>query len=83
MFFVLLEHEFHSIWRINERRYISWHETSACKCRLDASVCNGRQPWNSDKCRCEWKKLFHEGRCDDRFTSGCKSDKSCDFGEYL
>ena len=23
--------------RINETKYISWHETCACKCRLDAS----------------------------------------------
>ena len=29
--------------RTTETRYISWHETCACKCRLDASVCNDRQ----------------------------------------
>ena len=23
-----------------------------CRCRLDASVCNNKQGWNNDKCRC-------------------------------
>ena len=22
------------------------------KCRLDAGVCNNKQSWNNDKCRC-------------------------------
>ena len=34
--------------RINETRHIKWHETSKCKCRLDASVCNKKQRWNED-----------------------------------
>ena len=37
--------------RTNETRHIKWHETSKCKCRLDASVCNNKQRWNEDKCR--------------------------------
>ena len=31
---------FNQISRTNETRYVSWHETCKCKCRLDASVCN-------------------------------------------
>ena len=27
----------------NETRYIGWHETCRCKCRLDASVCNNKK----------------------------------------
>ena len=23
-------------------RYVNWHETCNCKCRLDASVCNSK-----------------------------------------
>ena len=34
-----------------ETRYIEWHETYKCKCRLDAIVCNNKQRWNNDKCR--------------------------------
>ena len=43
------------ISRTNETRHIKWHETCKCKCRLDASVCNNKQRWNDDKCRCECK----------------------------
>ena len=43
---------------------IEWHETCKCKCRLDASVCNNKQHWNDDKCRCEWKELIDKGVCD-------------------
>ena len=35
---------------------IEWHKTCKCKCRLDASVCNNKQRWNEDKCRCQCKK---------------------------
>ena len=41
--------------RTNETRDIEWHETCKCKFRLDASVCNNKQRWNNDKCRCECK----------------------------
>ena len=41
--------------RTNETRHIKWHETCKCECRLDASVCNNKQRWNDDKCRCECK----------------------------
>ena len=37
--------------RTNKTRHKKWHETSKCKCRLDASVCNNKQLWNDDKCR--------------------------------
>ena len=32
--------------RTNEIRFIEWHETRKCKCRLDAIVCNNKQRWN-------------------------------------
>ena len=41
--------------RTNETKYIKWHETCKCKCRLDISVCNNKQRWNNDNCRCECK----------------------------
>ena len=31
---------FNLMSRPNETRYIEWHETCKCKCRLDESVCN-------------------------------------------
>ena len=27
-----------------------------CECRLDAIVCNDKQLWNKNKCRCECKE---------------------------
>ena len=41
--------------RTNETKYMKSHETCKCKCRLDASVCNNKQCWNDDRCRCECK----------------------------
>ena len=79
---------FNLISRTNETRYIKWHETCKCKCRLDASVCNNKQRWNTDKCRFECKELIDESISDKGYIwnlSNCKyeCDKSCDFGEYL
>ena len=50
------------IWT-NEARHIKWHETCKCKCRLDESVCNNKQRWNNDKCRCQYKELIDKGVC--------------------
>ena len=74
--------------RTNETRYIKWHETCKCKCRLDASVCNTTQRWNKDKCRCEYKELIDIGICDTGFiwnpsNCECECDKSYDIAEYL
>ena len=46
---------FNLMSRTNEIKQIKWHEIGKCKCRLDASVCNNKQSWNNDKCRCESK----------------------------
>ena len=44
---------FNFMSRTNEIRHIKWHKTCKCRCRLDASICNNKQRWNDDKCRCE------------------------------
>ena len=58
---------FHLMSKSNETRHIEWHETCKYKCRLDASVCNNKEHWNKDKCRCECKELIDKGRCDKEF----------------
>ena len=55
---------FNLMSKTNETKHINWHETCKCKRRLDASVCNNKQRWNDDKCRCECKELIDQGRCD-------------------
>ena len=79
---------FNLMSRTNETRYIKWHKTCKCKCRLDASVCNDKQRWNNNKCSCERKELIDKGICDKRFiwnpsNCECECDKSCDVEEYL
>ena len=74
--------------RTNETRHIEWHEMWKCKCRLDASLCNNKQRWNGDKCRCEWKELIDKGVCDKESiwnpsNCECECDKSCVVGGYL
>ena len=79
---------FNLMSRTNETRHIKWHETCKCECRLDAIVCNNKQRWNNDKCRCESKALIDKGVCDKGYawnpsSCECECDKSCDVGEYL
>ena len=57
------------------------------KCRLDASVCNNKQRWKEDKCRCDCKELIDKGACVKGFiwipsNCECKCNKSCAVGEY-
>ena len=79
---------FNIIPRTNETRYIKLHETSKCKCRLDASLCNNKHRLDEDKCRCDFKELIDKGSCDKRFiwnpsNCECECDKSCDVGENI
>ena len=72
----------------NETRRIAWHETSRWKCRFKHSVCNNKQRWNGDKCRCECKQLIDKGVCDKGFVwspSNCECEcyKSCEISKYL
>ena len=54
---------FNLMSRTNETGCIEWHETCKCKGRLDESVCNNKERWNHDKCRCECKELIDKGVC--------------------
>ena len=72
----------------NETRRIEWHEACKFKCRFEHSVCNNKQRWNDDKCKCECKELIDKGVCNKIFiwnSSNCECEcyKSCDFSEYL
>ena len=79
---------FNLMSRTNETRHTKWHKTCKCRCRVDASVCNNKQRWNEDKCRCECKELIAKRMYDKGFiwnpsNCECECDKSCDMGEYL
>ena len=80
---------FNQMSRINETRQILWHKTCKCVCRLSVAVCNSKQIWNDDKCRCECREgLVDKIVCDKGFSWNpsnceCECDKSCGIGEYL
>ena len=70
---------FNLMSRTNETRHIKWHKTT---------ICNNKQSWNKNKCRCECKELIAKGICDKGFiwnpsNCECECDKSYDVGEYL
>ena len=74
--------------RTNETRHIKWHETHKCVRRLNAIICNNKQHWNNDKCRCECKELIDKGACDKGYAWNpsyceCECDRSWNIGEYL
>ena len=68
---------FNKVSGTNETRRIERHETSKCECRFNSSVCNNKQRWNDDKCRCECKELIDKGVCDKGFIwnhSNCECE---------
>ena len=44
---------FDLISKKNILRNISFHQSCECGCLLDKKVCNNKQTWKKDKCRCE------------------------------
>ena len=79
---------FNLITLTNETRYIKWHETCKCICRLNIIICNSKQRWNEEKCRCKCKELIDKKVCNKGFIWNpsnweCESDKTCDISEYL
>ena len=74
--------------RTNEKRHIKWDQTCKYKCRLNGSVCNNKQRWNKDKCRCECKESIYKWIRDKWFIWNpsnweCDCEKSCGVAEYL
>ena len=80
---------FNLMSRINGKRQILWHETCKCMCRLSVAVCNSRQIWNDNKCRCECREgLVDKIVCNEGFSWNpsnweCECHKLCGIGEYL
>ena len=77
---------------LNETRNVLWHESYKCVCRLNSSVCNNKQIWNSDTCRCDCNEDFTDIiSCDKGYvwnTSTCDTcviqcDTWCKPGQYL
>ena len=79
---------FNLMSRTNKTTFITWHETFKSIYRSDAIICNNKQQWNKNKCRCECKELIDKETCDKRFiwnpsNCECECNKTYDIGEYL
>ena len=77
------------LMRLNETRNVLLHESCKCVCQLNSSVCNSKQIWNSDTCRCACNEDFAGIiNCTKWYTwnpSTCESqcDTWCKPGQYL
>ena len=77
------------LMRLNETRNILWHESCKCVCRLNSSVCNSKQIFNSDTCRCDCNEDFagiiscDKGYTWNPSTCECQCDMWCKTGQYL
>ena len=75
--------------RLNETRNVLWHESCKCVCRLNSSVCNSKQIWNSNTCRCDCNEDFAgiincaKGFMWNPSTCECQCDKWCKSDQYL
>ena len=79
---------FSLMWRTNETKDIIWHAMWKCECKFGANICNNKQRWNKDKCRCECNELIDKRVCDKGFIWNpsnyeCECQKACDVREYL
>ena len=75
--------------RLNETRNVLCHESCKCVCKLNSSVCNNKQIWNDDTCRCDCNEDFAGiVNCAKEYTWNpsiceCQCDKWCKPGQYL
>ena len=75
--------------RLNETRNVLWCKNCKCVCRLNLSVCNSKQIWNSDTCSCYCNEDFAgiinctKGYMWSPTTCACKCDMWCKPGQYL
>ena len=77
------------LMRLNETRNVLWHESCKCVCRLNSSVYNSKQIWNSDTCRCDCHEDFAgiinctKGYTWNPSTCECQCNMWCKTGQYL
>ena len=74
---------------LNETRNVLWHKSCKCIYKLNSSVCNNKQIWKSDACRCDCNEDFAsiinctKGYTWNPSTCECQCDTWCKPGQYL
>ena len=82
-------HVYNFLVRLNETRNVLWHESCKCVCKLNSSVCNNKQIWNDDTCRCDCNEDFTDiiscakGYTWNPSTCECQCDTWFKQGQYL
>ena len=77
------------LMRRNETRDVLWYESCKCVCKVSSSVCNNKQIWNDDTCRCDCNEdLAGKVSCAKGYmwnpsTCECQCDKWCKQEQYL
>ena len=77
------------LMRLNEIRNVLWHESCKCVCKLNSSVCNNKQIWNDDTCRCDYNEDFAgmincaKGYTWNPSTCECQCDTWCKPSQYF
>ena len=77
------------IYNFLTRLNVLWYESCKCVCRLNSSVWNSKQIWNSGTCRCDCNEDFTGIiSCNKEYTwnpsaCGCQCDMWCKPGQYL
>ena len=77
------------LMRLNETRNVLRHESCKCVRRLNSSVCNSKQIWNSNTCKCDCNEDFagimtyNKGYMWNPSTCACECDMWCKPGQYL
>ena len=77
------------LMKLNEARNVLWHESCKCVYKLNSSVCNSKQIWNSDTCRCNCNEDFTgtinctKGYMWNPSTCACECDMWGKPGQYL
>ena len=77
------------LMRLNETQNVLWHESCKCVCKLNSSVCNNKQIWNDDTCRCDCNEDFAGIiNCTKEYTWNpstceCQCDTWCKPVQYL
>ena len=77
------------LMRLNETRNVLWHESRKFVCKFNSSVCNSKQIWNNETCRCDCNEDFAgiinctKGYIWNPSTCECQCDKWCKSRQYL
>ena len=77
------------LMRLNKTRNVLWHESCKCVSKFSLSVCNNKQIWNDNTCRCDCNEDFAgkiscaKGYMGNPISCECQCDKWCKQGQYL